>query len=123
MKKIGNIEFYNLTPHPIHVRRNKQIVVFKPDQVPLRIKLGVKERTGIGPFRCDVVEVAEIPDLPVVLKKGENFQVYIVSLPTLMAVKARLGFVPSHLVAPNTDKAERDQSGNIVYVPGFIRLE
>lgn len=121
MKKIGNIEFYNLTPHPIHVRRNKQIVVFKPDSEPLRIEMKAMATGSTGPFRCKVMIIGNV-DIPNP-ELNENSRIYIVSLPTLMAIKARYGCSFSHIVAPDTNDAERDQVGNIVCVPGFIRLE
>lgn len=115
MVKKASFRLVNLTPHDIVVvledgdkitiPKTGRIARVQTDQI-LKSKIN-----GIPVFEQTFGEIVDLPD-------PEADTYYIVSAIVLAAAKAA---GRTDCLAPNTSKAIRDEAGNIIGVPGFVR--
>ena len=135
------VKVVNLTPHPLNIiTPEKEIKIF-PEGVSVRL---TPQATVVGKLNIEGVEVPlERVEYggPVFLKDGEvippqevrkivrqglgSGDQVVVAVPQLLANKAQYLkelFAPALIVAPNTNKAVRDEQGRILGVKGLILL-
>ena len=106
------MEFLNLTPHAICVEKDGELVNFPSSGEVARLQTEVTEFPSVGGFSVESLKVVG-HNLP---EEREGVTL-IVSAMILSELKGKRG----DLVAPNTNKATRNEKGHIVSVPGFVR--
>lgn len=108
------MKIINLTPHDIKLIKDGEEIIFKTEKglkTPRIRKVITKEETIENiPFTSYVIE--EVADLPI--KRPNTF--YIVSSMVKNACPNR-----KDLIVPDTNRAIRDEKGQIIGVPAFIR--
>ncbi|MCX7946961.1 MAG: hypothetical protein N2557_08595, partial [Hydrogenophilus sp.] len=109
--KLGDHTLVNLTPHEVVVEGNGEVIRIPPSGALARVTMGRKgvERTLMGMPFLTIGPIVTYP-LP------QEGVIYIVSSLMAQALKGR-----RDVVAPDTDRARRDEKGQIVSVPGFVR--
>jgi len=121
--KIKTKGLINLTPHVITIKKINGEIFEIPSHLKKfqgkgigRISFELKDKTISNGFifKTKKIKGINLPD-----EKKEL--IYIVSLPTLLAVK-QANIKRLDLVAPDTDEAIRDERGNIVYIEGFLNI-
>ncbi len=136
-KKIGDIEYVNLTPHPIRVQVQglyvsgisfmpiapdymaTDIIEIPPSGIVARVEVKqrkIKKEYGVMFVRHEYGEVHGIPE-------PREKTIYIVSSFVLNALR-RHGVNRDDIVAPDTspESVIRDDDGNIVAVRAFVVL-
>lgn len=116
MVKKASFRLVNLTPHDLVVvlgENGDKITIPKSGKVArvLSDQVLKGEINGIPVFEQTFGEIVDLPD-------PEADTYYIVSAIVLAAAKAA---GRTDCLAPNTSKAIRDEAGNIIGVPGFVR--
>ncbi len=106
------MKIINKTPHPIVVRNEKGETIYSPEGEVARLQTETRVVSELDGF-----EVEEAVVIGNNLPEPQEGVVLIVSGMVLSALKG----VRSDLVAPNTNKAVRNEKGHIVSVPGFVR--
>ncbi len=104
-----NINFVNLTPHPVTIRNKDEEFTIKPSGDIARLDNKMVEVNDY-PFPAVKKEVGDVKNLP---SPKENTY-YIVSSMILDNVDR------DDIIAPNTQNAIRDDNGKIEAVPNFI---
>lgn len=105
--------FINLTPHAIVVEQSDGLVVFEPSGTVARILMREEEIGTVDNIAIVQNVVSGIEGLP----ESKNATYYIVSAMVLDAAK-HLG--RQDVLAPNTNKAKRNDKGHIISVPSFV---
>jgi hypothetical protein len=115
--KIDMSKVKNMTPHEVIVENEDGRFVFPPSGELLRIP----SKRRYSSFFQGELEIQECIFQPEKIKLPDPEQLYIVSLPTLLILFATHR-PQKNIVAPDTDRAIRDDKGRITAVPGFIRI-
>ena len=102
----GEIELVNLTPHPLTWVREEGVVTIAPSGVIARILL-VETDLGHGFVSHEKGEIVDLPE-------PEEGKIFVVSGFVFAATNR------GDVIAPNTNRAIRDEMGRIIGVPGFI---
>lgn len=107
----------NLTPHAITVSNEVKTVVYEPYGEVVRI---TKEEFVSDKTIDGFSVVANInAEIHIPLELEENVA-YIVSSMVLEEIRNHSKYDNYLFVAPNTNKAARNEKGHIVSVPGFV---
>ena len=108
-----HFHFINLTPHEIVVETedNKKFG-FPPCGTIVRVEAQQVPENRINGIPILKQTFGEVENLPAPAK----WTIYIVA----GVVRAALGDTRQDVVAPNTAKANRNEAGQIVSVPGFV---
>lgn len=101
----------NLTPHPVVITDGR---TFPPSGTVARVSVQQVDAGTIDGIPVKTQTFGDIVDLPA----PSPDTVYIVSSIVLAAAKAA---GRNDCVAPNTAQAVRNETGQIVAVPGFVR--
>lgn len=107
------MEFVNLTPHPINIKKGDELITIPPSGIVARVKT---ERVLHATFNDIPIYHQTFSDIDGLPPPTDNV-LYIVSAVVLQAVKDSRDDV----VSPDTLNAIRDQQGNIIGVTGFVR--
>lgn len=113
-----SIKFVNLTPHAIKVRTAEggDVIEYPPSGHIVRVPMSNKQVGAIGPHACVVQTKSRvIYGMP----EPELGTVYIVSRMVLDTIKDSADPRPD-VVAPDTERPERDHNGRIICVRGLI---
>ena len=103
-----DITIINCTPYPINVEINGNIETFQPSGIIPRVSSN--QIPADFPYPAVKEEIGEVTGLP----EQKNNTFLIVSKMVFDASDRQ------DLIAPNTAKANRNEKGHIVSVPGFI---
>jgi hypothetical protein len=116
--------FINLTPHEINVQIHSGDIISLPSNL--------KEYPGVGRINFTTFEerflYLENMSILIKFKDIDSIQLppvtkgimYIVSLPTLLAIK-NIHITRLDIFAPDTDNCVRDEKGQIKYVKNLIQ--
>lgn len=112
------VEFVNLTPHEVVVfnEEGKEVLRIPPSGEVLRVEtetVKVGEIEGVPVYALKYVRVG--------LPEEKEGRYYIVSSVVLNFLRGSK-ITRKDFLAPNTDKAIRDENGRIIGVVGFVRL-
>ena len=103
----------NLTPHPVRICTDGVDITLSPCGITARVTVTLEEDGCINNVPVFRQKFGQVENLP----GPEADTVYIVSAVVLDAVRS----TRPDVVAPLTARAARDESGNIVSVPGLVR--
>lgn len=107
------LKFINLTPHAITIRNDEVDFVIEPSGMIARVTAELVESDTKGIFVQTFGNVEGLPE-------ASDNTIFVVSGLVLSALSALAGS-RKDVVAPMTTRAERDEAGRIVSVPGFVR--
>jgi len=105
------MKMINCTPHNINVVKGSEVITIEPSGIIPRVEMETKTSSPIDGFEVETLETKGVEGLPA----PKEDTVYICS--AMVAQAAKRGDV----IAPNTNKAERNEKGHIISVPGFVR--
>ena len=112
INNLGNVEFINLTPHAIKLTNMMGTETFQPSGLVARIE---QSQTIIGDY--NMFEIVAHKATGHNLPEPQTGKFYIVSAMVLSLAK-ELG--RTDCVAPDTNRANRNDQGHIISVPGFV---
>lgn len=104
------LTFVNLTPHAITIKNDEVDFVIEPSGMISRVTAELVESDTKGIFVQTFGNVEGLPE-------ASDNTIFVVSGLVLSALAGSR----KDVVAPMTTKAERDEAGRIVSVPGFVR--
>lgn len=104
------LKFVNLTPHAITIRNDEVDFVIEPSGMIARVTAELVESDTKGIFVQTFGNVEGLPE-------ASDNTIFVVSGLVLSALAGSR----KDVVAPMTTKAERNEAGQIVSVPGFVR--
>ena len=106
-----SVKIINLTPHSITVQNGGGSKVYPASEIAARVAFTQKVVGQVDGFSVSKTEYGEVTGLPP--QAPDTF--YIVSMLVKNAAPDR-----QDLLCPDSGRAIRDASGNIVAVPGFV---
>lgn len=104
------LRFVNLTPHAISVKNDEVDFTIEPSGLIARVSAELVESDTKGIFVQTFGNVEGLPE-------ASDNTIFVVSGLVLSALAGSR----KDVVAPMTTRAERNEAGQIVSVPGFVR--
>ena len=105
------MKIINATPHAINVVKGGDIVTFQPSGMVARVDMTTNASTlNLDGFNVSCNQAGDVVGIP-----PQQDGVYYIVSAVVLGNSTR-----SDLIAPDTNRANRNDLGHIVSVPGFV---